>query len=114
MIRIGSYTPWGAAETVTPLGTEGAAFVSTPGHGGVYLPPALAKKMPASIVAASFLKSATWWEEDCDAAWPMVVLELGSEADQAAARSFLGCYKPELLAHLDGAYPTGLLSLERN
>ncbi len=105
MIRTGTHTPWGAAETVTPLGTEGAAFVSTPSHGGVYLPAALAKKMPGPLVDASFLKSATWWEEDCDAAWPMLVLHLGTDDEIERARDFLAAYKPSLLkawhTHLD-------------
>ena len=97
MIKIGSWTPWGTAETVTPLGTEGAAFVSTPGHGGVYLPFQLARKMPPEIVAASFLGTDTWWEEDCDAAWPIAVLELGTEDEQFRARTFLTQYKPDAM-----------------
>ena len=97
MIRVGSHSPWGTIDSVTPLGDEGAAFVTTPGHGGIYLPPALAARMPNEIVAASFLGSATWWEEDCDAAWPTVVLELGTPEAIERCTAFLASYKPELL-----------------
>lgn len=98
MIKIGSWTPWGTAETVTPLGTDGAAFVSTPGHGGVYLPHELARQMPHYLVEASFLGTDTWWEEDCDAAWPVLVLGLGSGQDMIRAAEFLKTYKPDVLA----------------
>ncbi len=97
MIKIGSWSPWGTIDSVTPLGTEGAAFVTTPGHGGIYLPTELARTMPNEIVQASFLGTDTWWEEDCDAAWPTVVLKLGTEEAQAGALKFLASYKPELL-----------------
>ncbi len=93
----GGTSPWGFIDSVTPLGDDGAAFVTTPGHGGIFLPPALAARMPNDIVAGSFLGLAAWWEEDCDAAWPTVVLKLGTEDAQARALTFLASYKPDLL-----------------
>ncbi len=107
MIKTGSWSPWGTIDSVTPLGTEGAAFVTTPGHGGIYLPFLLARKMPNEITKASFLGSDTWWEEDCDAAWPTVVLELGTEDAQFRARCFLTEYKPDAMMAWE-------LSLERS
>ena len=97
MIKTGSWSPWGTIDLVTYLGDEGAAFVSTPSHGGIYLPFLLAKKMPAPLVDASFLKTDTWWEEDCDAAWPMLVLSLGTDEQIEQARDFLDSFKPTLL-----------------
>ena len=107
-LREGSETPWGPAQTVEPFRCgsgcaapgedNGARWVSTSSHGGIYLPPALARRMPAEVVAGSWLASATWWEEDCDAGWPIVLLRLGCEHDQATARRWLESYKPELLA----------------
>lgn len=73
-------------------------MVGTPRHGGIYLPDPLAAKMPEDIVRASFLKSPHWWEEDVDIAWPVAVIGLGSEGDQARARSFLTRYKSTLYA----------------
>ncbi len=101
MIRTGSWSPWGTIDSVTPLGDEGAAFVTTPSHGGIYLPTELARQMPHWITEASFLGTDTWWEEDCDAAWPTVVLELGTEDAQARARAFLISYKPTAMIAWD-------------
>ncbi len=102
MIKTGSWSPWGTIDSVTPVGNEGAAFVTTPGHGGMYLPFLLARQMPAYLVEESFLGSDTWWEEDCDAAWPTLVLGLGSGKDMIRAADFLRDYKPDLLATWQG------------
>jgi len=114
-LTVGSETPWGPAETVerfrcgsgcaAPGEDSGARWVSTASHGGIRLPLALALRMPAEVVAASWLQSRTWWEEDYDAAWPIVLLGLGCEHDQAAARRSLEAYKPELLAKVTHTNP---------
>jgi hypothetical protein len=66
-------TPWGAADQVSPIG-DGIAYISTPSHGGVYVPPELNEQIPAEWREASWrgLAKAGWYEEDCDAA--MVIL----------------------------------------
>ena len=107
-LAVGMETPWGPAQTVEPFRCasgcaapgedSGARLVSTASHGGIRLPLPLALRMPAEVVAASWLQSRTWWEEDYDAAWPILLLGLGCAHDQAAARRSLEAYKPELLA----------------
>jgi hypothetical protein len=66
-------TPWGAADHVTLIG-DGIAHISTPSHGGFYVPPTLNEKIPAEWREASWcgLAKTGWYEEDCDAA--MVIL----------------------------------------
>ena len=73
-----AYTPWGAPDTVEPIGTDGIAFVSTPSHGGFYVPPALNSRVPAEHRAITFNRQGEsgWYEEDCDAA--LVVLAFPS------------------------------------
>ena len=102
---IGGASPWGAIDSVTPIGDDGAAFVTTAGHGGIYLPPALAARMPPTVVTDSFLNDAQWWEEDCDWAWPVLFLGLGEPRQIVAARRWLESYKPETLAMAEGLAP---------
>jgi hypothetical protein len=109
--RLGSMSPWGMVDSLEPFrcseGCEapaeddGVRWVGTPSHGGICLPMDLAVKMPACVVEASHLKMAAWWEEDCDCAWPILLLGLGCEHDQKAARAWLVGYKPELLARAE-------------
>ena len=70
MIKTGSWSPWGTIDSVTPVGNEGAAFVTTPGHGGMYLPFLLARQMPAHLVHEAFRGPDSWWEEDPAPAGP--------------------------------------------
>jgi len=72
-LDIGSPTPWGAADRVETL-CNGIVSVSTPSHGGFFVPPRLNRAIPARWRAASFkrLGETGWYEEDCD--WAMVAL----------------------------------------
>lgn len=69
-------TPWGVAQTVTTL-APGIQSVSTAQHGGIHLDAAHAAQMTAAAVAASFLRDARWWEEDCD--WTVPYLHFAEE-----------------------------------
>ncbi|WP_156250944.1 DUF7007 domain-containing protein [Pseudactinotalea terrae] len=64
-IRIGSRTPWGAADVVYDI-ADGIAEVGTPSHGGIKLSPQRNKLVPAPLRNAS-----GWYEEDCEANIPM-------------------------------------------
>lgn len=64
-------TPWGIPDHIIDLG-DGVKIVHTPSHGGIYVPPEIAR---AGIPAAYFeegsfasQRRAGWFEEDCDAA----------------------------------------------
>jgi hypothetical protein len=74
-------TPWGMADCVVTLGevTEnGCSYailsVSTPSHGGIYVPPALLHHIPEHhrAYAKKWSRSESWYEEDC--AWAAVAL----------------------------------------
>jgi len=60
-VKIGSRTPWGAADAVYAV-ADGIAEVSTPGHGGIKLSPQRNKLVPAPLRNAN-----GWYEEDCEA-----------------------------------------------
>ena len=62
-------TPWGMADTVRHL-DHGIIAVTTPSHGGYYVPPETRKKMPAP--ALTTWAGPGWYEEDCD--WALVAL----------------------------------------
>ena len=65
-INLGGYSPWGWIQTIETL-KQGVYFVTTCSHGGVYLSPPVAEKVPQDMINKNFLKSCSWWEEDCDA-----------------------------------------------
>jgi hypothetical protein len=75
-------TPWGAADHVTLIG-DGIAHISTPSHGGFYVPSELNEQIPAEWREASWdgLAKTGWYEEDCDAA--MVILTFPQWFDRA-------------------------------
>ena len=73
-MKEGQSTPWGAVQTVREV-IPGMHVVTTAGHGGVHLVSELADKIPAGLADDSFLKSRTWFEEDCDWCIPFVVFE---------------------------------------
>ncbi len=86
---VGSPTPWGAAETVTPV-CAGVVFVSTPSHGGYYVAPEQRGRIAALVQARTFLSRGLlgWFEEDCD--WRHVCrafpAAFPAQAHEAAAR----------------------------
>ncbi len=59
-------TPWGQSDGKEIL-AEGIVSYTTPSHGGIRLSPERQAELGYS---ANFLKSAEWWEEDCDWAVP--------------------------------------------
>jgi hypothetical protein len=77
-LRVGTATPWGAAQSVHVVECEGLAIVkvSTASHGGIYVPGALLARIPevAQLYAQSWSGSRHWYEEDC--AWAFVALSL--------------------------------------
>jgi len=74
-------SPWGVPDSaeelvdnVTGKGT-GIYFVSTPSHGGYFVPPALNSRVPAHWRDITFNRgqgNAGWYEEDAD--WALVAL----------------------------------------
>jgi len=62
---IGS-SPWGKIDLATRC-LKGVWFVSTPSHGGFWLSEERSSQLPESLIKTNFLKSSTWWEQDCDA-----------------------------------------------
>lgn len=81
-------TPWGASQTVKPL-SNGITWVSTAGHGGVFVPKKLLGRIPAAYqaYAAKWTGSPQWYEEDC--AWACVAVsfpEVFSAEDVATAK----------------------------
>lgn len=62
-----TWTPWGQLQDSTKL-SDGIYFVSTARHGGVWLDSERRKLVPDGMIAGNFLRSRTWWEEDCDTA----------------------------------------------
>jgi len=65
-------TPWGRSDFTEHLGC-GIIAVSTPSHGGMYVPKHLHCLIPdrARAWAAKWSGSESWYEEDC--AWAIVV-----------------------------------------
>lgn len=77
--RVGSRTPWGAADHVEKL-ADGIWQVGTPGHGGIKLSAARNKTVPDYMRAKN-----GWYEEDCE--WAV------------AATVFPGAFKPTSREH---------------
>jgi hypothetical protein len=59
------FSPWGKIDLATRC-LEGVWFVSTPSHGGFWLSEDRSSQLPESLIKTNFLKSSTWWEQDCD------------------------------------------------
>lgn len=84
-------TPWGQADSVTDIGA-GILFVTTPSHGGYFVPKPLNSLIPIAWKTASFNARGMmgWYEEDCD--WCMVALAFPTtfppHAAEAARRLF--------------------------
>ena len=92
-------TPWGQSDGIEPL-ADGILFVTTPSHGGFYVPPELVKNMPYKYLDATFRRQGFngFFEEDCD--WALVALAfpwLFNPEQMDAARRTLKAYKPDLL-----------------
>lgn len=76
----GMRTPWGVADAVELLPT-GIKRVSTPSHGGYWVPKALLPRIPADYraYALKWSGSEQWYEEDC--AWACVAVTFPEDFD---------------------------------
>lgn len=98
---VGSPSPWGPIQSVTPLGAD-AVVVTTASHGGVCVSPEALLKIPQPVRATAY-SGGGWFEEDCDWAIPYLALGLDRfEADvgragvlrDAARRTAWTCHRP--------------------
>lgn len=122
----GDHTPWGAAEHITIFREPDAlwsapvvAFVSTPSHGGFYVPLALRSKFPAKVLALTFANGQGlrgWFEQDADA--PLVPLFLPTffkpeeqKTAEAALRAMVGGHGPSTLARMNAMAKAGAEAL---
>ena len=81
---LGSSSPWGPIQTVTPLGPD-AVVVTTASHGGLRISQAAFSRLPGAIQRTAYSANG-WFEEDCD--WALPYLALGLDAhDPDAARA---------------------------
>jgi len=81
---IGSSSPWGAIQTVEPLGPD-AAFVTTASHGGLRVSLTALARLPVALRETPYSQNG-WFEEDCD--WALPYLALGLDAfEPDAARA---------------------------
>jgi hypothetical protein len=76
-------SPWGYIEETTRL-ADGIYFVSTASHGGIWLSRERQKEIGRK---SPFLKSAEWWEEDCDWAIPAYYFQHEIKATGHAVRT---------------------------
>lgn len=66
-------TPWGQADHVKPSGDNGILFVSTPSHGGLFVPDELLGRMPRALKGSnSYSRGKNWFEEDVEWAIPVI------------------------------------------
>ncbi|MBB3892853.1 hypothetical protein GGQ61_003591 [Phenylobacterium haematophilum] len=104
--RCGFASPWGAIQTVTPLGPDAVA-VSTASHGGLCVSPDALARMPAATRQTAYSANG-WFEEDCDWALPYLALGLDAHEDdpvrgpalRAAAERTIRAYHPQHAALL--------------
>jgi hypothetical protein len=80
-MKEGSRTPWGRAQDVEPL-PLGCYWVSTPGHGGLFVPSVLRDLVPP---AAWEPHGERGWAEE-DVAYAIAFLTLPPPVEEAAAR----------------------------
>ena len=77
MVKPGDPTPWGPAQHVERL-ADGIELVETASHGGIKLSAVRLGAMPAAARTSD-----GWYEEDCEACWPLSRFraEIGLDAD---------------------------------
>lgn len=89
----GGPSPWGAIQTVRPLGPD-AVVVTTASHGGIGVSAAGWARIPPALRRTAYSRGG-WFEEDCDWAIPYLALGLHAyepdrgDATLRAARSML-------------------------
>ena len=74
--RAGAPSPWGAIQTVIPLGPDAAA-VATASHGGICVSERALARIPEPLRRTAH-SAGGWFEEDCD--WAIPYLALGLHA----------------------------------
>lgn len=71
-------TPWGDSQHIDRIGDKGILFVSTAGHGGIYLPESLRQVLPTELAGENtYSRSRNWYEEDVE--WAIPVLAFPNE-----------------------------------
>lgn len=87
-------TPWGTADNIAPVGDQGIRFVSTPSHGGIFVPDELLAKMPEALKGSnSYSGCGNWFEEDVEWAIPVLAFpEQFPARDCQAAVETIGHY----------------------
>ena len=87
-------TPWGQADQVDKIGDRGILHVSTPSHGGFYVPDELLALMPIQLQGSnSYSGRGNWFEEDCEWAIPVLAFPAEFPADYCkAAVETANCY----------------------
>ena len=94
MADFSRHTPWGYADQYANLG-QGIFQVSTPGHGGIFVPQCMVHCIPQHQRewAAKWSGSEQWYEEDC--CWACVALAFPDcfppEAQGYARRTLAAC-----------------------
>jgi len=97
-------TPWGQAQHEEIL-ADGIISCSTASHGGIWLDAKRRAKLKF-YSKNNYLKSSTWWEEDCDWAIPYVffandIREYGSaykfKENLAAAHAIIKHHHPDFI-----------------
>jgi hypothetical protein len=92
-------TPWGEKQIETEI-MPGFVSVDTSGHGGIWLAPEHAAKIPAFLKKFSADGRAVWWEEDT--AWSLPIFCLLSGTDLAGEHE---CYFDTALDAVREYYP---------
>lgn len=69
-------SPWGKVDGHTPFGDLGLYHHSTAGHGGIYVPDEMLRRMPKPYRDANGYAGRNWFEEDCE--WALVALSFPS------------------------------------
>ncbi len=85
-------TPWGQADSVVTL-ANGIRHVSTPSHGGYWVPAKLLPLIPPAYraYAAKWSGSEQWYEEDC--AWACVAVTFPDAFDWSAGETLDHAYQ---------------------
>ena len=98
----GGASPWGFIDRTSRFHRDGqlvAVFVTTPSHGGFWLPPASMAVLSAADRAEAY-PYAPWFEEDCAWCVPYLALRLGEldpddDQNAFAQRSFDAFISPK-------------------
>ena len=97
MIRIGSATPWGAADSVDVI-AEGITRVGTPSHGGIHLSQARLDSIPEwGRKGHSGFTPPEWFEEDAEVVYVWLAFPELFPIQQGAALNTARQYYPQLL-----------------